>query len=62
MIEEQIKTLFVKLTHERHYDTWLDTASPAYGLKTPRQMISDGRGEEVMAVLMKLMRGGYMDG
>jgi hypothetical protein len=62
MVDDQIKILFLKLAHERHYEKWLDKVLPALNMKTPRQMLSDNRGEEVIAMLMKLMKGGYIDG
>lgn len=61
MIEDQIKVAFMKLTHARHYDKWLDTSVACFGLKTPQQMISDGKGEEVLQMLFKLIKGGYID-
>jgi hypothetical protein len=62
MIEEQIKALFSKLADVKYYEEWCKTPAAAFELRTPNEMIELGRGMEVLEVLMKLMKGGYMDG
>lgn len=49
-----VKSLFEKVS-QSDFNKWLDTQLPKFKLKTPREMIRDGKTEEVISLLSNFL-------
>ncbi len=55
--KDHVKNILLRLVKmdKNFIDEWFDKPAASFGLKTPNEMLDEGRGAEVITVLTKLL-------
>jgi len=57
---KMIFDIYKTLASPETFKEWMDKKIPAFNFKTPREMIAENKINQIVEVLQKLLRGGYM--
>lgn len=55
-----LRQAFLDVAKESQWEKWLHTKVPAFGFKTPAEMIAEGKVDDVIAGLRRVAYGGVI--